>query len=679
MAVWAPPSENTTVWTPGTAIGTPGVGVPGGLWQYLAGGVNDRATTGNVLNILDFGADPTGESSSYAAMEAASAEAVAGDVIYMPAGRFVHDTGAIASAYRSNITLRGAGDATTVFLTGNNMTLLLFNSPGGFNSHRRSIMGTKTRGTTVLGMANTSSYTVGGHVLIHYENETDEARIIAGAEPIWSSNGGQGLRAYLTVITAVSTNTSITVMDGLPADGTNLEMWAMLQPFSARTTGWGVEDFILEFETEVGQQPILGLKMDTCEYSWVHNVKFRNWQRASDSGSPIKMELGYRNDIRRCEFHALAGSSDDGAIQTTALGRCHIEDNIITGHWDLAIYDNGGSIGNVCSYNYAPGFKTLYHGAHQSLNLIEGNILDLHHADGYHGSSSRNVFFRNWCQNQFALAFNRFNRYQCAAANLFISSAGPSYIATGNPNIGNGSARGFAGPTGTSTAVGEVQFHQEGYGINEYVIQPEDIFEGDFWDDWNAQGELITRTSATVGVFTVNKGYWTPNVTTGAGYLNVTARWGTVAEDFASGNGTVTAVDGLDVSVTFGSGTLPDVGTVVRLFTGATGYQEKDLDVAATMILAGNRYGIEGGGSEVRNSIGADTFPKSLIYGETKPDWMGSYPFPVFDPDNAATADETRLPAGDRYLNGIPPSGAALFRIGGKVLKIDGKRILIGG
>src|SRR5687768_6276033 len=142
------------------------VGVPGGIGQYLAGGVNDRAVTGAVINITapPYNADNTGVADCQPALVAALAAAGENTVIYFPAGTYRFTTGFIYLNYKDNITIRGAGPGVTTFnlsLAGGNTPFLIWNSPGDFENGSQTISGTKTKGTAQLTVPSTSGFTIG--------------------------------------------------------------------------------------------------------------------------------------------------------------------------------------------------------------------------------------------------------------------------------------------------------------------------------------------------------------------------------------------------------------------------------------------------------------------------------------------------------------------------------------
>ncbi len=635
MSVWAPPSISQGYWTAETYIG-----IPGGIAQYAAGGVNDRAVTGTLVNMTSapYSVDNTGSVSVDSALATAIAAASGPTVLYFPAGTYLFDTGFLFSSYKANITIRGAGIGVTTFFFSTTNQVFIFSAPGALDQDYQTVTGTKTKGTSVLSVSSSSAYTAGMSAEIGYENEEDNTRIIAGAAPHWNSQGFTFCRRMRCHVSAVGSGT-ITIDPPLLADGTSLAMRISKGPGAGTnaTKGWGFEDFSVSFDP--ANHPANGFNLSAGENNWFYRVEFLNYSRNQFNGSCIIFFEQYRSEIRKCIFHCTDDASSDGAIQTTYDTLCHIENNVFSGPWGYNIYESGGSCSNVFSYNYhEQGTGVGMHNAHPSHNLTEGSWMVFNQEDGYHGSSSDNVYFGNNIQLP---VFNRFKR-RPVVANCILASRG----SFGNPNIGNGSAEGFAGPTGTSDQVGQPDYLQLGYGVNEYIIQSGDVSSGDFWRDWKITATLTTRTSNTVGVFTVSGGQWYVGVSaTGGATLLPHVWWDSRASGIGGDLGTlVTAVSGSLVTISFASGTLPTAGTSVEIFPWATGYQERDLDVQASATYAGNTIN-----GVLADSISPNTFPNSLVHA-SKPAWWNEDGFTgAWPPDMSSAAN---FPAGARYLAG---------------------------
>jgi hypothetical protein len=94
---------------------------------------------------------------------------------------------------------------------------------------------------------------------------------------------------------------------------------------------------------------------------------------------------------------------------------------------------------------------------------------------------------------------------------------------------------------------------------------------------------------------------------------------------------------------------------------GAGGFQELDLDVAATNILKGN-YQTEGSAIPPAESLTGMTLANSL-FRTSKPSYFGNLTWPPMNPTAPFTpawnsTNWARIPAGYRFVNGVdPPSG----------------------
>lgn len=655
MSVWAPPSVNQGNWEPGVDVG-----VVGGIEQYLAGGVNDRAVTGTLVNMATtYSLDTDGTTDCTADLATAIAAASGPTVLYFPTGTYLFSTGNLGSGYKDNITIRGAGTLLTTFVCSTPNPIISFESPGvpiNFDEGWTiEPIGTKTKGTSTLTFADTTGWEteVGRHAVVAYENETDNTRIIAGAPPVWVSSGSIFARQVLVKITEV-TPTTISIDPPLPADGTNLELRFGSYPTGQRTDGWGFEDFSVSFDPD--DHPIAFAGIGTSEGCWFHNVHFLDLSVDASNGGCIKMGGAYKNEIRKCVFNFEAGASTDGAIETGINSSCLFIDNIFSGSVDIGIYDSGNSCNCAYLYNFTTGRLTQFHSSHPSLNLLEGNIAASHKSDGYHGSGSNSTLFRCWQFGPFPIELDRFHRqYVIAGCVLGTDGTYTPVITYGNPNIGNGFANGFAGPTGLSDQEGQTDYSQPGYAPNEYVIQASDIFVGDFWSDWGITAVLTTRTSDTEGVFTVSGGSFQVGVVDTASSVQfISVRWdGYFEQQNNMGNGGVISVVGNVVTIGWLSGSLPDQGSSVTLWLGAAGWQERDLDVQPSTTLAENYSSSAGGTGELQDSISPDTLPDSLAFS-SKPDFFGILDWPAITPESPDFSYEI-IPAGYRYTNGEDP------------------------
>jgi hypothetical protein len=647
QGLWAAPyvlpPENQGNWTPGVHVG-----VDGGIEQYLAGGVNDRAVTGNVIDVTQapYNADNTGVSDVKAAVQNALSAAVEGDVVYFPDGTYRFESGFISTGNKNNITIRGSGVGQTTmhFSVPDTQKVFLTNTGGTFNKNPQTVSGTKTKGTATLEVGDTSLYHEGGLVAVRYENEGDNTRIINGAAPVWSAGGYPWARKLTCMVTSILDSTHITIDPPLPADATNLQLQVVTGPthiINRNTRGLGFEDFSVTFDPD--NHPVRVIELNHAINSWCHNIDFEDYARPFSSGGVIKLDNCYKTQISHCRFNAMSGSGSDGAIQVAGCSSLLIVDNIIAGPFGAGIMDSGNANNCVFAYNYRDeGWVTIFHNAHPSLNLVEGNVGPYHQSDGYWGSSSHSTIYRNWFW-RFGAVLNRFKRNYVLAGNV-IGEDGVRdavYGLGGNPNMGNGDADGFAGPTGLSEREGTTDYKQPGYGIHEYVIQEEDIFVGDFWEDWEVTGTLISRTSDTEGVFTVSGGKWHTG-------LAPKIWWNDKTEDMPWG--VFVKASGSDVTIQWANGVLPAEGTPVQMYMGAAGWQERDLDVQASSTLLHN-YESQASGQGAIGNAATEVLPNSLAYAN-RPDWWNADGFaglwPPVDP-SSPNFDHKIIPAGYRH------------------------------
>jgi hypothetical protein len=181
-------------------------------------------------------------------------------------------------------------------------------------------------------------------------------------------------------------------------------------------------------------------------------------------------------------------------------------------------------------------------------------------------------------------------------------------------------------------------------------IQPS---RGSWWKDWTrAQSpQTMSQNGNTVKSTT---DFFVPADYTGA-YYRPAILW--ISSAYA------TAITGYIDSKTItidNSATRSNVPFVI--WAGAAGFQELDLDVAATLVRKGNDY-IAFNGVPTAESLGGDTLPSSL-YRTSKPSWFGDLTWPAFDP----TSRNRRLdaiPAGYRFLNhGAEAPGVGSTQVG---------------
>lgn len=156
-----------------------------------------------------------------------------------------------------------------------------------------------------------------------------------------------------------------------------------------------------------------------CLYCWVQGVDTFG---AGDHSGAVHIELDYTYgaEIRSNVIHGQTGATGDVNTNNNTAGAsgsgygvyfqftnsdAKVEDNIFQHNRHWIVYQGGGS-GTAILYNYADngytddlsylGSGRTSHGAHPFMNLFEGNVISHIAADDFWGTSSHDVFFRNW-------------------------------------------------------------------------------------------------------------------------------------------------------------------------------------------------------------------------------------------------------------------------------------------
>ena len=602
-------------------------------------------------------------------IQAVVSDSTAGEVAYFPEGDY-HLTAAVTVGLaQTGITIRGEGpDKTHFFIPPGSTYGFNCGPPGGFEVVSQSILGTKTKGTTALGVADASGFTAGQLIVVGFQNEEDNTRIQAGAIPTWTQKGYPHAQTFLTKIISTAADpdgagpltATVNISPGMPTDGTYRAPYLIDKTAGAALVEKvGFEDFSMAPESSSFGW---GIKIGGGSECWVSNVM----SHGSDNRS-VLLEYGYHCEVRRCEFGETVGYSSDGLTGIGGSTACLFEDNIGK-DGNYFTYNDGNSSGNAWLYNYLHGVGGLYigHGCGPCQNLFEGNVGSAYiHFDGYHGNSFQNTIYRNRLSG---LIFNRFTRQILVAGNLIgLDGTADAFYSFGNPNMGNGIAIGFAGPTGLSDQVGQIDYIQPGYGIgggspNTYVIQPADVFAGDFWADWKMTGTITSNSGGTV-VITMDSTAGQMEVGQGAANNGPSIWWGTGLREFGRHNMEVSAISGLVVSMVdspyVGGVTLPAVGTPVLVWPGTNGFQERDLDIKPSCVFVRN-YDAAAAGTGVIVNNTALVLPNSLAHS-SQPSWWTDNGFPgVWPPVDPAAPNfsDSVIPAGFRYTGTAPPDPA---------------------
>jgi hypothetical protein len=426
------PANRLIPWTPGVYVGVPG------------GPQTNRPVTITVT-AAPYLADNTGVHDCSASINAAIQACPSNGVVYLPAGTYLlSNTLSITQSY---ITLRGAGSNTLVNLAGN--TGLAYVGSGSdwnwaFPSSTCYITSGLTKGSTTLGLSNTTGFVPGQILQIQLYNDTNL--------PVVSVSGYNGLRRQKTLITGVTGNT-LSIFPGLYDNYSNVVALAQMARY--QSVNVGIENLSVNATNATGSFVI---ELEQCYGCWVkgvHSMQAYNYH--------IYLYDCLQCEVRECFMDTLNHVGTDGAgfIMQTSSG-CLVEDNIVYKGFPL-MEINAGSSGNVFGYNLCENSTTYgvtgaaidsNHGPHNSFNLYEGNVSPNIQSDGYFGSDSHDTIYRNLLHATSpggnpgaSIILNRFARDYTIMGNILGTNGLPTgTYSFGYPNMGNGTFSGYAPP-----------------------------------------------------------------------------------------------------------------------------------------------------------------------------------------------------------------------------------------
>jgi PKD repeat protein len=351
-------------------------------WSYcgVPGGIPARST---VYVTLSPGA-------TTAQINNALAACPSGQVVYLSAGNY-NNIGAINFGSKNGVTLRGAGAGKTIInstVSGGDYGVV--SDYYGF-AGAASISSGYTKGSASLVMASAPTNFAVGKLIAVYEND-DTSLVMATDGP------GQNLKT-IHKITAKNGNT-LTISPPLP-----YTLAANLSPKASYCSGTGatlcgLED--LTVNNNGGVNAIIAFSnADRC---WIKGVETYNADNIF-----IWIYESFQCEIRRSYCYHAKGSPNNpdgyGVYLYEGSSFCLVEDNIF---YELAAgcLQSKASC-NAWLYNY--GWKTTFnnapwqfcmincnHGAHDMMDLWEGNMAEQWQNDAYHGSASHQTLFRNW-------------------------------------------------------------------------------------------------------------------------------------------------------------------------------------------------------------------------------------------------------------------------------------------
>ncbi len=404
------PDSRMYDWAPGVNVGVPG-------------GIPTRSVLCATLDAATYG---TGAVDASGAILSAIASCPAGQVVFLPAGTYRLDK-SIDRATASNVTIRGAGPGKTILKANKAGMRMMWLGNGDRPTTGVPITSGATKGSTTVTVADTAAVKVGGFVRFEQNNP----RYVISAGSPTTDTKVMGVIARVTA----KTGTTVTVSPPLPFDlvaAPTLIAYGNLPMVSS-----GIEDLTFD-----ATGALAALQWEHAWGCWVKNVEVKN----SPSRQMILVAF-VNGEVRQGYFHdVVGGGPDHEGVTLTADDHFNlIEDNISYngGFPSIVIGDGPGNChGNVIAYNFAYAIDTKYpeiaggdisvnHGPHNAMNLVEGNVSSGFASDGYHGSASHGVVFRNWftathptaTQNLIAVNVGRWSTYFSFVGNVLGSSA----------------------------------------------------------------------------------------------------------------------------------------------------------------------------------------------------------------------------------------------------------------
>ena len=447
------PADRMYDWSPGVNVGVPG-------------GIPMRTTICATIDAATYG---TGAVDASSAILSAINGCASGQVVFIPPGPYRLDQ-PVDRISASNVTIRGAGQGQTILKANKAGMRMLWLGNGDRPNAGTPITAGATKDSTSVTIADTSAVEVGGFVRFEQNNPPF---VISAGSPTTDTK----VMSIIARVTA-KTATTVTVSPPLPF---GLDVSPTLIPYaSAPMVSTGIEDITFD-----AAGALAAFQWEHAWGCWVKNIEVKN----SPSRQMILVAF-INGEIRQSYFHdVVGGGPDHEGVTLTADDHFNlIEDNVSYdgGFPSIVIGDGPGNChGNVIAYNFAYATDTNYpdtagadisvnHGPHNAMNLVEGNISSGFASDGYHGSASHNVVFRNWftathptaTDNLIALNIGRWSTYfsivgnvlgssAFSASGLFMPETGFAYsdhviYKVGYPNMGNNSFDGTWGSlTGT--------------------------------------------------------------------------------------------------------------------------------------------------------------------------------------------------------------------------------------
>ncbi len=421
-AVWSPYESNSVPRTPGVYTGVPG------------GPPTNRTTI-----FTNFTASAT-----VAEIDAAVTICPSNQVVKLAAGTYAWST-ALTFGFRKGVTIRGEGRGTRLQAGGAIGEFITIGGDENWSS-RINITAGWNKGSSNLTLASVSGLAAGMLVLLDQTNQ---------AQLVWIRTGGTRNLQQLTRIEAINGN-DITIWPPLYYSGsTNTPQ---LRWVTSSAEMCSVED--LWFDPN-GHLVSSGVTTEQDYGTYLKGLVMTNINNYN-----IMMTRSLRPEVAYC---TMSDSPEHGPNHAGIAPGSTSSDMLCSG---FLIYDNivdkifpaiegNNCSGGVYGYNFIKdpfydGFGQgvgldISHLPHTYMNTAEGNVVNMIQNDGYFGSGSHQIYFRNWAHgyvthgltdnggpvasnfNSKAICLNHYSLYETVVGNVVgYPTFSPSFLVATN-------------------------------------------------------------------------------------------------------------------------------------------------------------------------------------------------------------------------------------------------------
>jgi hypothetical protein len=371
-----PPLDQRIVWNPGIPGGIPDIKSP-------------------IVNVLDFGADPTGNADSYKAfLEAVGKLPGSGGVVLIPEGTYRINKG--ISISRDNIVFRG---------TGRKSKLIMGNRGDSFETVRweagnwQPVLKGFEKDSKIVFVQNGSVFTPGGFA----EIEQDNNPAAMYTKPEWKQSWANNAVGQLFEIEKVSGN-EVALKTPLHTNFSP-EFNVRIRPVQM-IVHVGFENFYIEKTVASGNT----FSFQNAARCWISQIESNHTRKAH-----VTLNQSLACTVRESYFHHSfdygGGGSGYGVECGTHTSDVLVEDNVFDSLRHSMLVQIGAN-GNVYGYNYSvhtvqgesetnlnrgwiPPDISI-HGHYTFMNLFEGNdVEEIGIADYWGPAGPGNTFFRN--------------------------------------------------------------------------------------------------------------------------------------------------------------------------------------------------------------------------------------------------------------------------------------------